>query len=144
MKWYGFGSESPFGLHCTNWYEPSNYLVCRSSNLLATGFTIGINLNLMLPSLDRTNESINAVTRNHTQRGRGINTHNTLTHVPIHARHTCIHTRVHPHTYRYMSIHTHILYIHTHIWYTLYTHTPPKYTYAWLKKWAQCKVSLSG
>jgi len=44
----------------------------------------------------------NAVTRNRTHREKGESTHtqNTLTHVPIHAHHMCIHTQViHIHTF---------------------------------------------
>jgi len=75
MKWYGFGSESPSGLHCTNQCGPPNHFVSRSSNGPCISYITGTNLNLMLLSLDCRSESVIPVTRHHTQRGRVINKH---------------------------------------------------------------------
>jgi len=37
MKWHNFRPESPFGIHCTNWYESSDHLIGQSSNCLLPG-----------------------------------------------------------------------------------------------------------
>ena len=107
MKWRDFGSESPYGLHCMSWYEPLNHLVSRFLNRLTIGSTVNTNLNLMLPSLDRTSESIIIVTRNHTQRGRRINTYITHSHMytPTYI-HIQVYTYIHT-IYIHMLIHTH-------------------------------------
>ena len=76
----------------------------------------------------------NVVTCNetHIEEGKSIHTPNTFIHVPIQARHTCIHPQVHPHTYTYIHVYTSI-YIHTYIYiyiskhintYYIYTHIP--------------------
>jgi len=71
----------------------------------------------------------NVVPRNQTHREGGelTYTHNALTHVPIHARYTYIHTRLHPRTYIDTHTHTHT---HTHEYTHIYIHII--YTYPYL------------
>ena len=103
-----------YGLHCMNRYESPDHLMCRSSNRQCIESITSTNLNLLLPSSDRTNESIITVTRNHTQRGRGINIHIIHSHMYPHTHATRVYTHVYTHIHIYTSIHVHTHYHHTY------------------------------
>ena len=106
MKWCGFGTESPSGLHCTNWYGYLDHLMGQFLNCLCIGSITSTNLNLPLPSSNHTNES---VTLQHAS--KHMNSHEyQYTHIRVH---TCTHI----HT-TYIHVHSYTLNIHA------YTYTP--------------------
>jgi len=97
-----FGTESPPGLHYTNRYGSPDHLMGRSLNRQCIESTTSTNLNLLLPSSDRTNEFEIAATRNYAH----INTH---TH-----RYTCTHTHIYIQVYTFINLYTY-LYIYINI-----------------------------
>jgi len=105
MKWRDFRSELLSGLHCTKQYGSLDHLISRSLNRKCIGSITSTNLNLLLPSLNRTNES---ETLQH-----AIEHSRTRTHIQytrhMHFTHTCT---VHTVKHTYIHIHTHIHYVY--------------------------------
>ena len=102
MKWRGFGSESPSGLHCTNRYWSTDHPMDQSSNRQCIGFITSTNS-------DRIRVSPNGS--------------ETLWHATIHTR-WYTNTYVHIHVHIYVYTNTHNTHMHVHGKTHAYTLTP--------------------
>jgi len=99
-----FGTESPSGLHCTNWCRSSDHPTSPSLNCQCIGSITSTTLNLLWRvqftkwvRIAMTHNPTHEFTRTYTR------THTYTTYIHVH---TCIHTRVHSqayvHTYTYL------------------------------------------
>ena len=112
MKWRGFGTESPSGLHCTNRYWSSNRPMDRSSNRLCIGSIMNLKSGLPLVGLNHTSESVipqhaiihtcmhvHSNTPTHIIKETNTHKHNSQACTHAHVNHarasTCLHTPTH-------------------------------------------------
>jgi len=109
MKWCGFGSESPSGLHCTKRYESPDHPVGSVFESPVYQVHNGHKSESPVTEFGSHERVRNAATRNHTR------TPTCYTYTPINRNvHTYIHNTHAPTHKHNTNIIPHIIYIHTH------------------------------
>ena len=115
MKWRGFGTESPSGLHCMNWYWSTDHPMDRSSNRLCIGFTTSTN-----PDRVRVSCSWVRISPNGSE---------SLKHATVHISHTHTYLNIITHVLKHTLKHTQYVHVLIHVCNNMYTYNT--YIHAW-------------